>query len=160
MPKQRWNIGGGALGFCDERTIAAVHEAGHALACCAFGGRVKIASIRGDARTLGQVRMTAPSTWSDHTWLVVTMAGAIGESRYLNRPCDFRRYPSDQKKITAFVRKSPFDFWADDIKSPLYLKALGGAYAFVNAHWGSICATASYLLANTSATHDEIAQFV
>ena len=104
--------------------------------------------------------MIGASTWTDYTWVVVTMAGAIGESRYLNRPCDFRYYPSDQKRISAFVRKSAFDFWADDIRSPLYLKALGGAYAFVNTHWGSICAAASFLLANTSATHDEIVRFV
>ena len=104
--------------------------------------------------------MIGAPTWSDHIWVVVSMAGGIGESRHLNRPCDFRRYPSDQKRISAFVRESPFDFWEDDVKSPLYLKALGGAYAFVNANWNSICAAASYLLANTDATHDEIAQFV
>ena len=121
---------------------------------------MKIATIRGDARLLGQVRMTAPGAWSDYTWVVVSMAGPIGECRHVGRPCDFRRYPGDQKRIIAFVRKSAFDFWVDDVKSPLYLKALGGAYAFVNANWDSICAAASFLLANTSATHDEIAQFV
>ncbi len=121
---------------------------------------MKIATIKGDARLLGQVRMTGASTWSDYTWLVVSMAGPIGECRHVGRPCDFRYYPSDQKRISAFVRNSPFDVWQDDIRSPLYLKALGGAYCFVNTRWNSICAAATFLLANTSATHDEIAQFV
>ena len=148
------------MGFYEQRTLTAVHEASHAVACVAFGGRVKVATIRGDARTLGQVRMIGAPTWSDHTWAVVSMAGPIGECRRTGRPCDFRYYPSDQKRISAFVRKSAFHFWADDIRSPLYVKALGGAYCFVNTRWNSICAAATFLLAHTSATHDEIAQFV
>ncbi len=148
------------MGFYEQRILTAVHEASHAVACCAFGGRVKVATIRGDARLLGQVRMTAPGAWSDYTWVVVSMAGPIGECRHIGRPCDFRYYPSDQKRIISFVRNSPFNEWEHDTKTPDYLKALGGAYSFVNRRWGSICAAANFLLANTSATHDEIAQFI
>ena len=88
------------------------------------------------------------------------MAGPIGENKYAGRLCDFRRHPSDQKRIISFVRNSPFNEWEHDTKTPEYLKALGGAYSFVNRRWGSICAVAQFLLAHTSATHDEIAQFV
>ena len=135
-----------------QRHVTALHESGHAVAAVAQGLYVTSATIVPDGELSGRVTWHRSSRDAVHEHLVTAMAGPIAAHHALGSPCSFQSYPQDLTVIRALIGTD------DEIRSPVFQRALVAAWDFVRRHERSIDRVARLLLTRHTLRHRDVAQ--
>ena len=132
--------------------VASYHEAGHCVAACRLGVRVRFASVLFDGETLGKIRCVYDHRTPHETIAKIGLAGPAAEVR--RWPDRLGKNPEAMDDVNAAAEESGVD--ADELLARLKREV----EKLVDEHWPSIERVATVLQRHKVLTGAEVRDLI